>query len=1108
MEPGSTGSSRVAPRLSGHAYPADKSPLSAQYTQQSPGAQQLKTMALPSTAGHHSYSLDPCCMLPASVQSAVEFASDMAHLIMPSLFMTCTNTKCSITRAVLDAVCANKHTIGHTTGPLRELSADESAHSQAHSQGCGQAAPGTFGAAQARTSLEPGDTFGLEPDSKSSACECTCSCCASSCCFTSSSALVRSWQSFAWRVKSPAALHFSLSSCATVGPRLSRRVSEDSQDPFAKAAVPASPTAAVEAVEKLAAAAFDSQAVHASDADMPPSYRAVDAANDGPLRQASDASSLAPFTASPPEKRPSVYSTPASSVTAAATAATAAAPHSSSTALADIVAADGDADSAASFETSRLVEMNQYLMRRVRKLEITNQIIKEAYDEVQEILLAERQSKATQILALENKHEDDMVRLVNEFEERADRRRANGEDDCSDFDCDTGFASRQPRASKHTSTKAVTAYTGRKAADVAFGFGFEAHDSTSSRSPTRPAPTPSMVHSQSALASASSSTEDDVMFDRSGLQWDSDSDSCSGFDSESEVDDESDGNSSSSSSDDDSDDSNDSDDESGNRHDVHVHGHVHGHAHAPIAADGLANMADECTVHFEAESDDDGSESGVESGSDSDSESDSDIDAESDSENDMHFEDDIEDEDAGPSFGSDSEADDFNVEPSAPTLPLSRLLASEEHASLIDPAKAVIDRYYAKTGTLDIAADIDDIPTEGYEGLPIESRDKDRFSHDDEGDANAPHDTTSSPSPRTIWEAIANPDTVPELIEDTSKTSDEREMERIAMLPADQRIAKFVNRASSHLQQGARSGLSLGFMLLNLETLSSQFSADRRSILCAFVESLYQLTESNSGSSTVVNAKQPSALAKKLRDDSRSPQQTAMRIIRLLHTFITMPEDQSAVLQLLEKLSEANQDVRTPRHAALLRSLYENELVDSAAIVSWHNTLANTNTDDNSNPQDAAVADSVLKHAQLLRQNSSSLMNEMANAALNVVSSHVELHSLGSGTNNSTALSTPSVTGSALRIWTGSLTPISDENTTLTSHASSDNEYTDKSEEGHPHSRSSSSNGSGSDNVGGSSNVLEINCQTGKHGGALPSFAFTPSVPKPLTKQVTFAATI
>ncbi|KAJ2755817.1 hypothetical protein H4S06_003382, partial [Coemansia sp. BCRC 34490] len=94
----------------------------------------------------------------------------------------------------------------------------------------------------------------------------------------------------------------------------------------------------------------------------------------------------------------------------------------------------------------RLFTVNQYLLRRIRKLELTNQIIREAYTEVQEILEAERQSKTTQMGALEKKHDEELNDLYTELTERKEGHRDSFNinlkslnDSGSDSDSDYGF---------------------------------------------------------------------------------------------------------------------------------------------------------------------------------------------------------------------------------------------------------------------------------------------------------------------------------------------------------------------------------------------------------------------------------------------------------------------------------------------------------------------------------------------------------------------------------------------------------------------------------------------------------------------------------------------
>ncbi|KAJ2843886.1 hypothetical protein J3B02_005132 [Coemansia erecta] len=110
------------------------------------------------------------------------------------------------------------------------------------------------------------------------------------------------------------------------------------------------------------------------------------------------------------------------------------------------------------------------------------------------------------------------------------------------------------------------------------------------------------------------------------------------------------------------------------------------------------------------------------------------------------------------------------------------------------------------------------------------------------------------------------------------------------------------------------------------------------------------------------------------------------------------------------------------------------------------------------------------------------------------------------GTSNSTAMSTPSHMGSATRAcWAGSLTPVSDENTMLTSQ-SSDSECPERSDDRAPASNS----------ISNRINVLSISRKSsalllsGSSSNRMARRLSDPSSPvidcsRP-TKQVTFAA--
>ncbi|KAJ1814921.1 hypothetical protein LPJ75_002566, partial [Coemansia sp. RSA 2598] len=763
-------------------------------------------------------------------------------------------------------------------------------------------------------------------------------------------------------------------------------------------------------------------------------------------------------------------------------AAAAAVPHREPPAVLEAVATD--TDSAPGID-QKLVEANRYLMRRVRKLELTNQIIKEAYDEVQEILLAERQSKATQLQALERKHQDDMLKLVEEYQKREGEKEG-----CSLYGIESELSSynfESSRASRASTTKSVTAYPDNSgvslstfdiefcdaeslSSDHSSGSPFiaprhvaddvsknvslpasssDASTGTSTASPSRepgsslpqPRSVTRSVASKAVPPPSSNSDDDSSDSDNDGdddddeeeldgisITWardisagfgaDKDADS----DSESDTDSEYSDGSNDSSSDDDGDDDSDDDEEDDFDDD--------GWVDDPSSKGAFAG---DRRVY----------ESTFSNHQSSDAESDLDFSFDSEPETDLANIFDRFNRDSEPSTRDDAQ-------PSAPHL--QHLLSPDDYIG-IDPAAAVISRYYANnTGTLDIAADIDDIPTDGYDRDDSTEVAGERYA---ESDA----EILDSLSPHSVWEAMRDPSTA-NVVEDAGKSKEDLEMEVIVHLPADQRIAKFVNRASSHLQQGARGGLSLGFMLHNLEILAAQFASNHISILCAFIESLYRLAEaigdgpSDSGSSktsaqsaTDAAATPPSALAKKLREDRQSRREAVLRVVKLLHTFITLPDDQSAVLHLLEKLSEANQGTRLGIHAMLLRTLYENELLDSGSINEWYGDQ----------PAEQPADE---QHAHLIRKNAMPLLHRLAEDAANTTLlmeeiQHQVLQTSG-GTSSSTALSTPSQLGSSTRTcWAGSLTPVSDENTTVTSQ-SSDSECTERSDD---RARASSSNG-------------------------------------------------
>ncbi|KAJ1783643.1 hypothetical protein LPJ59_006535, partial [Coemansia sp. RSA 2399] len=306
----------------------------------------------------------------------------------------------------------------------------------------------------------------------------------------------------------------------------------------------------------------------------------------------------------------------------------------------------------------------------------------------------------------------------------------------------------------------------------------------------------------------------------------------------------------------------------------------------------------------------------------------------------------------------------------------SQLHLSPSDYAFIDPAKAVLERYYPKAGMLNLTADIDDLPD------------------DYEGECGA-EPGASAGACIGEYEQFTHPG-------NGEKSFDDMEMELIAQLPATQRIAKFVYRASSHLLQGARGGLSLGFMLHNLEALAERFASNHAAILCAFVESLYQIVEplgqagddgqSEDGEPVEDVSEQHlrSALARRANEGICSPLQAARRVAKLLHTFITLPDDQQTVLHQLEQLSEANGSVRPSKHALLLRIIYECELVDRSSIEMWYSSIQQEQHDGQSHTLPA------VERSQLLCQNAASLLVELSNDSheLNASGSRISLDEL------------------------------------------------------------------------------------------------------------------
>ncbi|KAJ2365077.1 hypothetical protein H4S02_010742, partial [Coemansia sp. RSA 2611] len=321
-------------------------------------------------------ALASCNIIPAPVQSALDFVVDLTQLIIPSLFMPSLSDECLITAAILGGTGARSYV--HASKSLAINSVSGVTANPPLTQ------PSRPSYADSDDSTEPGDTFGFDSNNNGSSCAqctCACACCTSRCCFTSSVATVRSWQSMSWRTKSVGTLSMLL----RMPPRHPLTLG-------AKSTLPAkSPLG-----EPLSHAGCATGAPHTGD--LPPySSDFRHAVADG--KNPATAAELHQISA-PPSSTASDVDEP------------------SAPTLEDFATVD-----------ARLLDVNQLLLRRIRKLELTNQIIREAYSEVQEMLQAERQSKITQLKSLERKHEEDMEKLVQEYQDRADRS-CNDESEC------------------------------------------------------------------------------------------------------------------------------------------------------------------------------------------------------------------------------------------------------------------------------------------------------------------------------------------------------------------------------------------------------------------------------------------------------------------------------------------------------------------------------------------------------------------------------------------------------------------------------------------------------------------------------------------------------
>ncbi|KAJ2844618.1 hypothetical protein GGI22_006818, partial [Coemansia erecta] len=442
--------------------------------------------------------------------------------------------------------------------------------------------------------------------------------------------------------------------------------------------------------------------------------------------------------------------------------------------------------------TERLFTVNQYLLRRIRKLELTNQIVREAYSEVHEILEAERQSKATQISALEKKHDEDLNALYTELTGRKEGQRGSFSisrkaltDSDSDSDSDYSF---RPGFStvKHSEPKMALTDDDD---DNGVEFLRSSSSASSMHGRNRVLSPPRIQRSVSDLAFSSivqHSTKgnggyaeppgveveffDPVSMDnaREAASDDEDDDSSvhsgSGFDS------------------DDSSDSQASDDNSDNAESSLGQRTKEKRQLGPYSC-----VFDVAMVEFSVPRAYKGSGDEtdlLDVGYNSDSEGDSENDS---SENDSS------DSEGGEEEDDDDDGDELGLCDGEPDLDsASQLHLSPNDYAFIDPAKAMLERYYPKAGMLNLTADIDDLPDD----------------YESEGGAEPAAGACAGE-----YDQFAHPG-------NGEKSFDDMEMELIAQLPATQRIAKFVYRASSHLLQGARGGLSLGFMLHNLEALA------------------------------------------------------------------------------------------------------------------------------------------------------------------------------------------------------------------------------------------------------------------------------------------------
>ncbi|KAJ1949412.1 hypothetical protein FBU59_001155, partial [Linderina macrospora] len=796
-------------------------------------------------------------ILPTPVVSAVDFVVDMAQFFFPSLFL-----------ASIDGECPSES----VTLPECLLGLQRS----------------WFTAGKNSVSDEPGDTFGFE-QSRCAACACHCKCCLSRHCAESATTATVMFRSLVWR--------------ANIGTNTVAGLKGVSRDIVA-----------------------DTLGLAGVTVPTPPPYERQ---QQQPFQQ--------------PEKISDMTHTRDGDHVQVAGGGGAQSPIENSRHAAVLVASASSAPPQQSDDQAAYIKK---LERRIRKLELVNQLVEDAYYEVGQQLVAERQSKIFMRKVMTLQHDQDMEMLVKSLKESMaasddeDGKHSafvipGGSSDQEFSDNDTTGFRVQLGFQMERGTKSVTSKNTTPPAS--------AHSSPILHTSSDMSPPPSSIRrtaSDSTFMSSSSSSKvmlpGDLGIDFLTTAWeedeeeeDSDVDVQFGH-SESQAEEAvTDDNDDAWESEESSDDS-DIDEDDDDAHELQIE-FMSIPAHA-IDAESSDDDAD-------TEESDDESEASEDVGSDEDDHDitisfegfhsrrrrnpnvgdgatiEWEIHSESKSEVTSTRRFSISDDEAP----SSSEFDTTDVETPAPAAALAtprvrtplwhagagagadaesddEAVPSDDGAEAVDPVKAVINRYYARTGVLDLAADIDDITvTEDAAEDGAESPDEDFIRRHTQRQ----RERDQSPVAHGDIMGIAE--------------TDGSVQERIATLPVDQRIAKFICRASSHLLQGARGGLNPGFMMNNIQELAAEFGSTHESVLCAFIESLYRLIESSADNlasdlvASPVVGPRPSALSKKLRDEIGSPLQAVMRIIKLFHAFISGQSDQDTVLRQLERLSLANQ---------------------------------------------------------------------------------------------------------------------------------------------------------------------------------------------------------